>query len=72
MKSVPRSIEEPARFTDVNVLGTLNVLLAARDAFVLRRLGLLVVGVRRSGSIPAHRGHGAASSLSVCRKQARR
>jgi UDP-glucose 4-epimerase len=32
MKSVPRSIEEPARFTDVNVLGTLNVLLAARDA----------------------------------------
>ena len=32
MKSVPRSIEEPARFTDVNVLGTQNVLLAARDA----------------------------------------
>ncbi|MGZ5301803.1 MAG: NAD-dependent epimerase/dehydratase family protein [Actinomycetota bacterium] len=32
MKSVPRSIEEPERFTEVNVLGTLNVLLAARDA----------------------------------------
>lgn len=32
MKSVPHSIEEPARFTDVNVLGTLNVLVAARDA----------------------------------------
>jgi nucleoside-diphosphate-sugar epimerase len=32
LKSVPRSIEEPKRFTDVNVLGTLNVLLAARDA----------------------------------------
>ena len=32
MKSVPRSIEEPERYTDVNVLGTLNVLLAARDA----------------------------------------
>ena len=32
MKSVPRSIEEPVRFTEVNVLGTLNVLLAARDA----------------------------------------
>jgi UDP-glucose 4-epimerase len=31
LKSVPRSIEEPARFTEVNVLGTLNVLLAARD-----------------------------------------
>ena len=32
MKSVPRSLEEPERYTDVNVLGTLNVLLAARDA----------------------------------------
>jgi nucleoside-diphosphate-sugar epimerase len=31
MKSVPRSIEEPERYTDVNVMGTLNVLLAARD-----------------------------------------
>ena len=31
LKSVPRSIEEPVRFTEVNVLGTLNVLLAARD-----------------------------------------
>lgn len=31
MKSVPRSIEEPARYTDVNVMGTLNVLLAARE-----------------------------------------
>jgi nucleoside-diphosphate-sugar epimerase len=32
MKSVPRSIEEPERYTDVNVMGTLNVLIAARDA----------------------------------------
>ena len=32
MKSVPRSLEEPERYTDVNVLGTMNVLLAARDA----------------------------------------
>jgi nucleoside-diphosphate-sugar epimerase len=31
MRSVPRSIEEPERTTDVNVRGTLNVLLAARD-----------------------------------------
>ncbi len=31
MKSVPRSIEEPERYTDVNVGGTLNVLLAARE-----------------------------------------
>jgi nucleoside-diphosphate-sugar epimerase len=32
MKSVPRSIEEPERTTAVNVLGTMNVLLAAKDA----------------------------------------
>lgn len=32
MKSVPRSLDEPAPYTDVNVVGTLNVLLAARDA----------------------------------------
>jgi nucleoside-diphosphate-sugar epimerase len=31
-KSVPRSIEDPVSFTDVNVVGTLNVLLAAREA----------------------------------------
>ncbi len=31
MKSVPMSIEQPVPFTEVNVLGTLNVLLAARD-----------------------------------------
>ena len=46
MKSVPRSIEEPARFTDVNVLGTLNVLLAARDvsAFVVSASSSSVYG----------------------------
>jgi nucleoside-diphosphate-sugar epimerase len=31
MKSVPRSIEEPERYTDVNVLGLQNVLSAARE-----------------------------------------
>jgi UDP-N-acetylglucosamine/UDP-N-acetyl-alpha-D-glucosaminouronate 4-epimerase len=31
-KSVPRSVREPETFVDVNVRGTLNVLLAARDA----------------------------------------
>lgn len=31
MRSVPRSIEQPERTTDVNVRGTLNVLLAARE-----------------------------------------
>jgi len=32
LPSVPRSIEDPARSHDVNATGTLNVLLAARDA----------------------------------------
>ncbi|MBA3738689.1 MAG: SDR family oxidoreductase [Actinobacteria bacterium] len=31
LRSVPRSMAQPARTTDVNVRGTLNVLLAARD-----------------------------------------
>lgn len=31
MRSVPRSIEQPEQTTDVNVRGTLNVLLSARD-----------------------------------------
>src|SRR5207247_7905438 len=31
-RSVPRSVAEPGLTTDVNVRGTLNVLLAARDA----------------------------------------
>jgi len=31
MRSVPRSVEQPEKTTDVNVRGTLNVLLAARD-----------------------------------------
>jgi UDP-glucose 4-epimerase len=31
-RSVPRSMDEPTLFTEVNVGGTLNVLLAARDA----------------------------------------
>jgi len=34
--SVPRSVEEPARSHDVNLTGTLQILLAARDAGVRR------------------------------------
>ncbi len=34
LASVPRSIEEPLRTNDINVTGTLNMLLAARDAGV--------------------------------------
>ena len=41
-RSVPRSMDEPALFTEVNVGGTLNVLLAAREA------GALVVSASSS------------------------
>lgn len=34
--SVPRSIDDPATSTDVNVMGTLNMLVAAKDAGVKR------------------------------------
>src|SRR5271155_3578902 len=36
--SVPRSIEQPRQYTDVNVIGTLNVLEAARKAKVQRMM----------------------------------
>jgi len=36
LPSVPRSIRDPAATNDVNVMGTLNVLVAARDAGVRR------------------------------------
>src|SRR5205823_4781298 len=36
LPSVPRSIQDPLTSSDVNVTGTLNVLLAARDADVRR------------------------------------
>jgi nucleoside-diphosphate-sugar epimerase len=36
LPSVPRSVEDPLTTSDVNVTGTLNVLLAARDAGVRR------------------------------------
>ena len=36
LRSVPRSVEDPASTNEVNVQGTLNVLMAARDAGVQR------------------------------------
>src|SRR3954463_13275959 len=36
LPSVPRSVQDPISTNDVNVIGTLNVLLAARDAGVRR------------------------------------
>ena len=55
-RSVPRSIEEPALFAEVNVGGTLNVLLAARD------VGAVVVSASSSSvygdqtTFPLHEG----------------
>ena len=55
-RSVPRSIEQPGLTTDVNVRGTLNVLLAARDA------GAMVVAASSSSvygdqdTFPLHEG----------------
>ena len=36
LASVPRSVQDPAQTSEVNVQGTLNVLLAARDAGIQR------------------------------------
>jgi nucleoside-diphosphate-sugar epimerase len=44
--SVPRSIKDPVETNKVNIEGTLNVLLAARDAKVKR---VVSSGIRRGG-----------------------
>ena len=36
LRSVPKSVEDPILTNDINVFGTLNLLLAARDAKVKR------------------------------------
>ena len=53
LPSVPRSIQDPLTSNATNVIGTLNVLLVARDEGVRRvRLRVLVVGVRRQSTLP--------------------
>ena len=55
MPSVPRSVKDPITSNRANVDGTLNVLVAARDAGV-QRAGLcrLVVGLRQHADLPKH------------------
>ena len=71
--SVPRSVQDPLTSTAVNVEGTLNVLLAARDEGVRRVVArLVVVGLRRRRHVPAGREPGAEPDLAVRRREARR
>ena len=71
-RSVPRSMEQPGPTTDVNVRGTLNVLLAARDAgaVVVAASSSSVYGDQtefplRESMTPAPRSPYAASKLAV-------
>ena len=53
LPSVPRSVQDPLTTTAVNIEGTLNVLLAARDEDVRARgQRLVVVRLRHSGVLP--------------------
>ena len=68
MRSVPRSIAQPERTTDVNVRGTLNVLLAARDA----RAGSSShppLGVRGPGVLPLREDMEPPAPIALRRKQ---
>ena len=48
MPSVPRSVAEPALNHEININGTFNVLMAAREAaLVARRLRRFQFGLRR-------------------------
>ena len=71
--SVPRSVQDPLTSSAVNVEGTLNVLLAARDAGVRRVVfssSSSVYGTRRDAA--RDRGHAARPDLAVRRREARR
>ena len=66
LPSVPRSIQDPLTSNAVNVTGTLNVLLAARDAGVRRVVFASSSSVygREPGAAEA-RGHAAAADLAL-------
>ena len=71
--SVPRSVQDPLTSSAVNIEGTLNVLLAARDEGMRRVVyssSSSVYGPRRE--LPVERGHAAGPDLAVRRRQARR
>ena len=71
--SVPRSVQDPLTSSAVNVEGTLNVLLAARDEGVRRVVfSSSLVGLRLEPRAADDRGHAARPDLAVRRRQARR
>ena len=71
--SVPRSVQDPLTSNAVNVEGTLNVLLAARDSGVRRVVFCLeLVDLRQRRPAARDRGHAAEPDLAVRRRQARR
>ncbi len=73
LPSVPRSVQDPLTSSEINIGGTLNVLLAARDEGVRpRRLRLVVVGLRRCAGLPARRDPGHEPARALRRLQARR
>ena len=64
LPSVPRSVQDPLTSNATNVTGTLNVLLAARDAGrPARRLRVVVVDLRRQPGAAEARGAPAAADL---------
>ena len=70
--SVPRSVQDPLTSSAVNVEGTLNVLLAARDENVRRVVFSSSTSVYGSSrSLPTPRGLPARPDLAVRRRQAR-
>ncbi len=72
LPSVPRSVQDPLTTTAVNIEGTLNVLLAARDEGVRRIVNASSSSVYgNTGDAPARRDAGARSDLSVRRREAR-
>ena len=73
LPSVPRSVQDPLTTTAVNVEGTLNVLLAARDEGVRRIVNASSSSVYgNSGRAPPDREPGTRSDLPVRRREARR
>ena len=71
--SVPRSVQDPLTSSAVNVEGTLNVLLAARDEGVRRVVFASSSSVYgSSAALPDARGRAARPALAVRRREARR
>ena len=69
---MPRSVEDPLTTTAVNIEGTLNVLLAARDEGVRRIVNASSSSSTGTRGAPARRDAGAGPDLAVRGREARR